>query len=111
MDQEEIKEISVLELAKQLKNNVGTILLDVRQEHEYEEAHIAQAELIPLDELEEALDRLDKSATYAIHCRSGIRSEKAARVMKQHGFEHVVNVKGGILAWLEQVNVDTLEAL
>jgi len=59
---------------------------------------------VPLGQIGQRLDEFDKSADIVIHCKSGMRSARACGVLKAAGFEHVRNMKGGILAWSDQVD-------
>lgn len=77
------------------------VWIDVRQPEEWEEGTIPGAEQIMLSELPDHLDRLDKSKTYVMVCRSGGRSNRAAEAMADAGFEHLINFNGGMLAWYE----------
>lgn len=77
-------------------SETATEVLDVRRPPEYENAHIANATNIPLDELEERLGELKKDKTYYVHCAGGYRSMIASSILKQRGFERVVNVYGGM---------------
>ncbi len=74
-------------------------LVDVRQPKEYERSHIAGAILIPLKELPERIDELDKNKTTLAYCHSGIRSKAASQVLLGLGFSDVRNIKGGMKAW------------
>jgi len=78
------------------------ILLDVRTEAEYEEEHIqiegVETKNIPLSEIEERLNELNKSKVLIVYCRSGARSRQACEILAQHNFT-VFNLEGGITAW------------
>jgi rhodanese-related sulfurtransferase len=78
--------------------NDGAQLLDVRYEEEYEMEHINNAPLIPLNELRDRIDELDKSKQYIIYCHAGPRSSVATYLLKQHGFS-AVSLEGGIRDW------------
>lgn len=81
----------------------GVQLVDVRTPEEYAQGHIADARNIDVfnrDFLQEAEKSLDKSKPVAVYCRSGKRSADAARILSQAGFK-VVNLKGGIIAWVD----------
>jgi adenylyltransferase/sulfurtransferase len=80
------------------------LLLDVREPHEYQICNIPAAKLIPLGDLPKRLNELDPSAEIIAHCKSGMRSAKAVDLLKQSGFKKVRNMKGGILAWSDQVD-------
>jgi sulfur-carrier protein adenylyltransferase/sulfurtransferase len=97
-------EIEVTEVKAMLDRGDNFVLLDVREPHEYQIASIPGAKLVPLGEVARRLDEFDKNADIVIHCKSGMRSAKACGILKQAGFEHVRNMKGGILAWSDQVD-------
>ncbi len=92
-----ISEISVHDLAA-----IGPTarIIDVREPQEWESGHIAQAELVPLSTVPERLGAFDGSPTYVV-CRSGARSTNACRYLAEQGIE-VVNVAGGMLAWVDE---------
>lgn len=75
------------------------VLIDVREEEEYETHAIQGSILKPLKDLEVWSAQLDKSKHYVVHCRSGIRSLTAVQAMVSKGFNKVQNLTGGILAW------------
>ncbi len=97
-------EIEVTEVKAKLDRGDKFTLIDVREPHEYQIASIPGAILIPLGEIGRRLDELDPTADIVIHCKSGMRSARACGVLKANGFEHVRNMKGGILAWSDQVD-------
>jgi molybdopterin/thiamine biosynthesis adenylyltransferase/rhodanese-related sulfurtransferase len=99
----EVPEITVQELKGRLQNGGKVSVLDVREPHEYEVANIG-ARLIPLAELPERLIELDRDETLAVHCKTGGRSARAVRLLKDAGFQNVYNVKGGIDAWSEEID-------
>src|SRR4051794_26788718 len=100
--QTQIAEISPAEAARELEAG-GVALVDTREPHEYEEAHIQDGRLVPpgllRDEIESAVP--DHSQRVLVYCRSGNRSAKAVAEMAELGYEDVANVEGGILAWQE----------
>ena len=98
----QVPEISVRELKAKMDNG-GIQVLDVREPYEYEIANIG-APLIPLNELPQRYEELDRDQTLAVHCRSGARSANAVKLLQERGFENVYNVEGGILAWSEEIN-------
>jgi len=78
------------------------ILLDVRTKAEYKAEHIqiegVETKNIPLSEIEERLNELNKSKVLIVYCRSGARSRQACEILAQHNFT-VFNLEGGITAW------------
>lgn len=93
-------DITVEELKKRLDSGEELNLIDVREQHEYEEDNLG-AYLIPLGELPDRLDELAelKDQEVLIHCRSGARSDRAKNYLAGQGFSNVRNVLGGILAY------------
>lgn len=82
--------------AKQLLAKPATEVLDVRTPVEFMTGHLAQARNLNVsnDDFAQQVAQLDTSKTYVVYCRSGKRSSKAADIMYQHGFRHVVNGGG-----------------
>jgi sulfur-carrier protein adenylyltransferase/sulfurtransferase len=74
-------------------------LLDVRQESEYEEAHLPGARLVPLPLLADALGELEPENPMIVYCAVGGRSRMAAQFLMNHGFKDVYNLQGGIQSW------------
>lgn len=99
----EVPEISVRELKEKLDNGENVFVLDVREPHEYQVANIG-ARLIPLNELPERMHELNQNDEIAIHCKTGGRSAKAVKLLRDAGFTNVYNVKGGITAWSEEID-------
>lgn len=96
-----VPEITVTELAG-VRDRV--LLLDVREPHELEIARIEGSRHIPLGELSGRLGDLDRDRDIVVFCRSGIRSASGTRVLLEAGFPRVRNLRGGILAWADEVD-------
>ena len=86
--------------AKALLDRGGVQLIDVREPWEYEDAHIGGGHLIPLGQVPERLAEIDPAVRAIIYCRSGGRSGKAVGLLRDRGYDKAVNLKGGILAWI-----------
>ena len=93
-----IPEIDVEGLAPLLDS--GIVLVDVRMPDEYDESHVAGAQLIPLPELTERHGEIPDADTVYVICKVGGRSMKACEFLAANGRD-VVNVSGGTLAWIE----------
>jgi hydroxyacylglutathione hydrolase len=76
-----------------------TVVLDVRELEEYEQGHMPGAINLPQAELASRLDEFSHDRPLALICRSGVRSLRAAQFLRQMGFEQVMSVQGGTLAW------------
>ncbi|MEO6096709.1 MAG: rhodanese-like domain-containing protein [Fibrobacteria bacterium] len=96
-------EISVQELSEILEKDPKAALIDVREQEEFEEANLS-GKLIPMSELQDRYAEIPKEGTVYVHCRSGKRSRTAIEFLKSKGYANCVNVTGGILAWLNEVN-------
>lgn len=98
-----MKEISPAEL-KQLKDqNADFILIDVREEHEFEEANL-NGILIPMGEVMDRAEEIPKDKQVVVHCRSGKRSATVINALEsQLGFSNLYNLRGGILGYIEEV--------
>jgi adenylyltransferase/sulfurtransferase len=110
-EEDGVPEIDVHELASRLDNGSSdggseTVLIDVREPFEHEINCIEQAQLIPLGELPGRLSELSPTDSYVIHCKMGGRSAKAVELMRSQGFTDVVNLAGGIDAWVEEIDPD-----
>ncbi|GIP50631.1 rhodanese-like protein [Paenibacillus sp. J53TS2] len=86
------------EVAERLNKGETLSLLDVREQDEWMEGHVAGAKHIPLGELDLRLNELDPNHEMIVICRSGNRSGMACEFLSERGF-HVVNMTGGLNAW------------
>ena len=82
-----------------VQNRDDVILIDVREQWEYDEAHIPNVTLIPMSELANRLDEIPTDKEVILTCRSGNRSGQVTEFLQQNGFDNVHNMQGGILAW------------
>ncbi|MEM8485559.1 MAG: molybdopterin-synthase adenylyltransferase MoeB [Bacteroidota bacterium] len=99
-------EITVTRFNQRRVAGTAPVLLDVRQPFELEIATLGADKSIPLDELPGRIDELRafQHAELVVHCKSGGRSAKAVHLLKDAGFTRVVNLKGGTLAWSDDVD-------
>ncbi len=102
-------EISVQELSEILAENPATVLIDVREQEEFDEVNLS-GKLIPMSEIETRWSEIPKDGNVYLHCRSGKRSRVALEFLKSKGYANCVNVTGGILAWLNEINPDGRKA-
>ena len=98
-------EVTVQEMKKALSDpKQGIKVIDVREPDEYQIAHIDGVPLVPLSTLPQKFTDLDPNTTYYIHCKSGIRSLKALKFLREQGFKYLKSVKGGISAWSDEID-------
>jgi molybdopterin/thiamine biosynthesis adenylyltransferase/rhodanese-related sulfurtransferase len=98
-----VPEITPRELKARLDRGDDLFILDVREPHEYQICNLG-GHLIPLGDLPQRVSELDSSREIVAHCRSGKRSAEASEFLRQAGFRKVLNLKGGILAWSDEVD-------
>ena len=89
-----VNEITPTELKAKLDAEEEVFVLDVRQQHEYDIARIDGTTLIPLDQLAHRVEELDATAHIVVHCKSGMRSAKAQKLLLEMGFSRVTNLRG-----------------
>ena len=98
-----IPEITPRDLKKRLDRGDDLYILDVREPHEFQICNL-NGHLIPLGDLPKRVSELDSSREIVAHCRSGKRSADAVEFLQKAGFKKIWNLKGGILAWSDEVD-------
>jgi rhodanese-related sulfurtransferase len=95
-----IKDVDIVE-ALQLINHKNALVLDVREESEYQSGHILNAKWIPLGKLLDRAGELERyrEQTIVVVCRSGNRSATACSLLGKKGFTQAFNLAGGVMAW------------
>jgi rhodanese-related sulfurtransferase len=92
--------ITAQEVARRLEQSDKTVLLDVRTTHEYaHDGHIPGARLLPLASLVHRLNEIPRDREIVCVCRSGNRSQGACEMLMARGYENVLNLEGGMIAW------------
>ena len=98
-----MKEISVQELKDKKDKGEDFQLIDVREDFEYEMSNLGGT-LIPLGGILIEAEKIDKNKPVVVMCRSGKRSAAAIMQLEQKGFTNLYNLKGGILAWADEID-------
>jgi rhodanese-related sulfurtransferase len=99
-----MEDITPQQLAQSLYSAAAPTIIDVREPFEYAYAHIEGAQLMPLGNLFEWAQGLDKEQEYVTQCHTGARSAEAKYLLQQMGFQKVRNLIGGIDAWSREVD-------
>ena len=97
-----MSELSQSKWASQLESDSKSVIIDVRTDQEVEEGMIPKALHVDVykgQEFISELEKLDKTLSYYVYCRSGNRSGQACSVMQKMGFESTFNLVGGFLEW------------
>lgn len=98
-----MKEVTVQELKSMIDNKDDFQLIDVRESFEYEVSHLDGLN-IPLAGILLEADKVAKNKPVIVQCRSGKRSAQAILLLEQQGFTNLANLKGGIVAWKEEID-------
>ena len=98
-----IPEITVQELEALRKANADIFILDVRNPDEYAICNLG-GHLIPLNELPIRMKELNPEQHIIVHCKMGGRSSRATEWLLNQGFKHVQNLRGGIMAWANEID-------
>ena len=99
---DKIEVVGPEEFCEALQSNEDIQLIDVRTPEEYEQSHILNSELINLQNEKEFLEKtreLDKNKPVYVYCRTGRRSNIAAKHLANNGFKKIVDMDGGMVAW------------
>ena len=97
-------EIAPVELKKKMDRGDDFVLLDVREPHEADICTIPGAILIPKGQVPARVNELNSADEFVVHCRSGARSAQVVDFLRHAGFKKVKNLRGGILAWSDDVD-------
>jgi sulfur-carrier protein adenylyltransferase/sulfurtransferase len=98
------REMSVSELKARIDAGRAPVIVDVREPSEAAIVRLPGTRLIPLGELERRLGELDPSSEIVVHCKSGGRSRRAVALMHEKGFGGAINLSGGILSWINEID-------
>ncbi|MCJ8007726.1 rhodanese-like domain-containing protein [Lederbergia wuyishanensis] len=93
-----VKNISITELKSELKDK-NIQMIDVRTVGEFMQYHIPGFKNIPLQMLAKEANNLKKDEPIIVICQSGMRSQRASKMLKKLGFNNIMNVKSGVSAW------------
>jgi adenylyltransferase/sulfurtransferase len=100
----EVKEITATQLKELTDGSYDFQLIDVREPSEYEIANL-KGKLIPMNSIPENIDKIDRDRPVVVYCRTGVRSVDAiVYLQKEHQFDNLYNLKGGIHAWADEVD-------
>ena len=101
-----VPQITPLELKASLDGPVSPFLLDVREPYEWEIGNLSSlgATLIPFGELMKHIEGLPREGPVVVYCHVGVRSALVVQALQSEGFDEVLNLKGGYLAWVDEVD-------
>jgi len=98
-------EITVTEAQRLIESESEILLLDCRNQDEYDFVHLAGATLIPMDEITTRCDELkSESDRIVVYCHMGVRSQMVSRWLRENGFPAAQSMAGGIDAWSLEID-------
>ncbi|QDT29310.1 rhodanese-like domain-containing protein [Gimesia panareensis] len=94
-------EIDCKSVKEKLDTNHSFLLLDCREQNEYDHVHIDESRLLPMSEIQERVGELDehRAEEIVVYCHHGMRSLQVTTWLAQNGFTNVKSMQGGIDAW------------
>jgi adenylyltransferase/sulfurtransferase len=95
---------TVKDLKTRIDGKDKVLVLDVREPQEFQICRIPGSTLIPLNDLPQRLAELEGYKDMVVHCKSGVRSAKAVKLLHEAGFSDAKNLRGGILAWIDEID-------
>ena len=101
-DKEAYGDVSIQEARQLIENKKKLTIVDVRTISEYDEGHIENAINIPVQELSDRLDELNKNDELLIYCRTGNRSSTAVDILSDGGFNKMFHMNEGISKWIQK---------
>ena len=103
-EEQAMVEVTPVAVQEELEGGRDLVILDVRNPYEIDICRIEGSVVIPLPELLERINELDRDQEMVVHCKSGARSARAIQQLQEHGFSKLRNLHGGILAWARDVD-------
>ena len=107
MSDEELPEVTPEEAIALVAD--GTLLIDVREQDEWDSGHAPDARLVPLSQLQDRVAELPEDTRFLVVCHSGMRSMRATAFLRAEGLD-AVNVTGGMVAWAQSGGALTANA-
>jgi adenylyltransferase/sulfurtransferase len=98
------RDITPLQLKERLERGDRLVLLDVREKNEWDIVHLPGAKLIPVNSVVERAGELSTADEMVVYCKGGTRSARAVNALRQLGFRKLWNLRGGIDAWIREVD-------
>lgn len=99
-----MKSLTATQLKAKLDDGGKPVLLDVREQWEYDLGHISGSLHAPMPDVGQALELIDKDRETVVICHHGMRSYQVAAYLERSGFEEVFNLDGGVDAWSRDVD-------
>lgn len=99
-----MKQMTPQMLKERMDGGAAPLLIDVREPWEYEICHIAGSRSLPMGQIPQRYNEIDRVRETVVICHYGMRSAQAAAYLARQGMDNIVNLAGGIDAWAKQVD-------
>jgi rhodanese-related sulfurtransferase len=99
-----MKSLKPSEVVDLIQSDNNVRLIDVREKWEYDIVHLPQSELMPLSCFQAHLDKLNTEDKILVYCHHGVRSISVCNFLITNGFKNILNLSGGIDAWVDEVD-------
>ena len=99
-----MKEITPKELKKLRDEKADFMLVDVREEYEFDDVNI-NGKLIPMGEVNDRINEIPRDKKVVVHCKAGSRSAAVIKSLEEKGYTNLYNLKGGIMAYIDEVGI------
>jgi molybdopterin/thiamine biosynthesis adenylyltransferase/rhodanese-related sulfurtransferase len=100
------KEITATELNDRLSRGEDLLLVDVREQNEWNAGHLYKAQHVPLSQFEQQYASIPRDRDVVVYCKMGGRSAHAQHHLQSLGYDRVTNLSGGVMAWRAEVDPD-----
>lgn len=101
-----MQQFSPTQVVQHLENaETECVLLDVREPWEFDICRIENSINLPMGQIVNKLDELDKNLQYIVICHHGVRSLQVAMYLSRNGFTNIINLQGGVDAWARDVDI------
>ena len=101
---EQVNDVDPREVHDIVNNGYDAVVVDVREQHEWDMGHLEGAKHIPLRQLQKRIDEVPRDQDVVVYCAVGGRSAHAVHFLRQSGYERVKNLIGGIKAWAKEID-------
>ncbi|MFX3632721.1 MAG: rhodanese-like domain-containing protein [Candidatus Pristimantibacillus sp.] len=94
-----LRHLQAEQFRAEVEQTTDALLIDVREPAEFKSGYIHNARNIPLSQLKNRMGEIPQDSAVFLYCRSGMRSQQAARILQKNKYSNLTNLQGGIMSW------------
>lgn len=98
-----LRHLQAEQFRTEVEQTANVMLIDVREPSEFKSGYIRNARNIPLSQIKNRMGEIPQDSAVFLYCRSGMRSQQAARILQKNRYSNLTNLQGGIIAWKGQI--------